>query len=489
MPDIQEFLLHYAGKPRELIEALSVETSEERANNYSNYKAEYNGERMRRADSIGKLPPKLVPKYSNDRDELGRPKIEGFQEKAAIKIATNFPKKAVRTEVAFLFCGSMRVESTTTDDAYKTFVDVWEQTLGMQDILIEFAEKVLSETKAAIIFYPVPNIRTGKSEINCRVLSLPKKKDALNAFFPNFDKNGRLDAFLYRYHVKDIEGRTREEAKLWTAGKVYTIREAGGSWTMEEEENLFKLIPVVYAEVDAPTWEDIAPAMDAFEKRVSKVAETNDYFADPMLIIKGDIDPPPSGQEGHVMIFPHGESGSGTPITGDAKYLSWNQEIGSTSKELEILQREMHGGISVPDLSFESLRGIGNLSGVARRFMLLETEIKREFNQRTFRPALKRCITVVKAGISNIVDIRLQKAMEEARYTVRFDSILPRDPSEDAHVLAIAGGGKAFNSLQTIVGRSPLTPQGDIEGELERLKEESEAERAAENLIGATVPE
>ena len=68
---------------------------------------------------------------------------------------------------------------------------------------------------------------------------------------------------------------------------------------------------------------------------------------------------------------------------------------------------------------------------------------------RVFRPALNRCITVVQAGIANITNIKYKQRLAAARYTVTFDSILPRDPVEEANVLSIAGGGKAFNSLST----------------------------------------
>ena len=129
----------------------------------------------------------------------------------------------------------------------------------------------------------------------------------------------------------------------------------------------------------------------------------------------------------------------------------------------------MFAGTSAPDLSFESLKGLGNLSGVARRFMMLDAEIKQRVNMRVFRPALNRCITIVQA----------------ARFTVTFDSILPRDPVEDANVLSIASGGRAFNSLATVVSRSPLTPPGDIAGELQRIREDASDDATRTDLVGS----
>ena len=149
----------------------------------------------------------------------------------------------------------------------------------------------------------------------------------------------------------------------------------------------------------------------------------------------------------------------------------------------------MFAGTSAPDLSFESLKGLGNLSGVARRFMMLDAEIKQRVNMRVFRPALNRCITIVQAGIANITDIRHKPQLVGARFTVTFDSILPRDPVEDANVLSIASGGRAFNSLATVVSRSPLTPPGDIAGELQRIREDASDDAARTELVGSVAGE
>jgi len=73
----------------------------------------------------------------------------------------------------------------------------------------------------------------------------------------------------------------------------------------------------------------------------------------------------------------------------------------------------------------------------------------------------------------------------QLRITVDFDSILPKDPVEDANVLSIANGGKAFNSQQTIVTNSPLTPSGDVEGEIARMAEDAKAEATLTSSIGA----
>lgn len=149
----------------------------------------------------------------------------------------------------------------------------------------------------------------------------------------------------------------------------------------------------------------------------------------------------------------------------------------------------MYAGASTPDLSFENLKGIGNLSGVARRFMMLDAETKAKINMRVFRPALMRCITVVTAGIANITGMRYKEQLKANWIDIQFESILPKDPVEDAQVLSTAIGGKAFNSLQTVVSCSPLTPQGDLEDELKRMEEEAQKDAERYTAAGQILPE
>lgn len=71
----------------------------------------------------------------------------------------------------------------------------------MKSVLKEFARKVLSETKAAIVFYPV--IRDdGKSQLKVKILSTPKDNNVECEFYPHFDEDDDMDAFLYKYKCR-----------------------------------------------------------------------------------------------------------------------------------------------------------------------------------------------------------------------------------------------------------------------------------------------
>ncbi len=488
MPDIKTILDKSASDFNALVRALSVDTMENR--DVKSYKAEYDGERTRRAGSVGMRQPKKLEVYSDTLvDEQGNPVRLEDKTVPVAKIVSNFPKRLVRTDVAMMFGGRMIVSADNVDEGFNEFKRVWARSLGMQDVLMEFAEKVLSETKAAIVFYPVVFEHwSGQktNEINCRILSIPDDADDIDEFYPHFH-NGRMDAFIHKYNEKDDTGRTREKVTIWMRENIIYATKTDSGWDISSEENLFGLIPVVYAETKRPAWDESASMMDAREMRLSRLADTNDYFAEPTIVSYGETNLPGKNTVGKEIQFPiKVDIDSGREYHGDAKVMAWDQSIDSTAKELDEVKSEMHNGVSMPDLGFDNMKGLGNISGVSRRLMFLDSDIKKMINMRIFRPALNRCVTVVSAGIANITNVKYRTQIINNWITVNFESIIPRDEAEEAHILSIANGGKPFNSQRTVVAKSPLTPQGDVEDELKRINNDEIEKLSRENMIGAT---
>jgi len=485
MPDINSILENE--NFGQVINNLCVDTMEYRTPR--EYLEEYNGERKRRKTSVGWREPKKLAVYSETlKDALGNPlKIEDKTVDVA-RIVTNFPKKVVRTSVAFMFGGRMTISAEDQNDGFKEFKRVWERKLKMQAILKEFSRKVLSETKAAIVFYPSISKRfdgSKSAELKAKILSQPIQDTVTSEFYPHFDDNDDMDGFIHKFQIR-VDGVTRDRAIIWTSEKIVTGTQSYGGWEVVEAANLFGLIPVVYAETQKPEWDEIAPVMDAREMRLSRMADTNDYFAEPIMKTFGETDLPSKNTVGKEISFPiKVDPDSQKEYHGDAEFLAWQQSIDSVKKELEETKDEMDGGSATPDFSFNNMKGIGNLSGVSRKFMTLDATIKASENMEIFGPAKQRCVSVIVAGIANITNIKYRQQLIDNWITVDFDSILPKDPVEDANVLSIANGGKAFNSQQTIVTNSPLTPSGDVEGEIARMADDAKAEATLTSSIGA----
>ena len=226
--------------------------------------------------------------------------------------------------------------------------------------------------------------------------------------------------------------------------------------------------------------------MDAREMRLSRMIDTNDYYGDPMLKTFDVADLPTKDTVGKELSFTSKvHPVTGELVHGDAEYLTWNGSQTSVDAELEQTRNELFSGSSTPDLSFDNLKGIGNLSGVARRFMLMDAIIKASDNMEVFGPVVQRCVSVVTAGICNITNIQYRPQLVNNQIDVEFGSILPEDLSETLQNLSIANGGKPVNSQHTVTAQSPFT--NDLEEEMRLIQAEEQASAERNSITGFTL--
>lgn len=483
MADIQTILQEQDFN--KIVTTLCVDTIDSRSPR--EYLNEYNGERTRRKNSVGNRKPKTVTVYSDTLvDADGNPMPSGEETVYPAQIVTNIPKKIVRFSAAFLFGGKMKISAIDPNESYQEFKKIYDKRLKMRSVLKKFARIVMTETKAALVFYPViKETSKGKiSTLKVKILHLPKKEEEVCEFYPHFDDDDDMDAFIHKYN-KEIDGKNRECIRIYTEEEVITSVNMDGAWDQTSMPNLFGKIPVVYADKDMPEWEDIVSTMDALEMRISRLCDTNNYFAEPILKTYGNTALPSKETVGKQIEFPMEVDDSGNEHHGDAEYLAWQQSVESLKLEVDHEHNETYSGASTPDLSFDNLKGIGDVSGTARRFMLIDAEIKADENMEVFEPVIQRTVSIVIAGIANITDVRLARGFEDNDIDVEFGSILPESLKEELENLSIANGGNPFNSKRTIVAHSPYTK--DVEEEIKTMEEEGKSTGSNMSMIGNVI--
>lgn len=485
MPSINEILA--TEDFSHVVNTLCVDSIEDR--DTREYYNEYHGERRRRKTSVGWREPKRLEVYSDTlTDKQGKPLRLPDKIVDVARIVTNFPKKEVRTSTAFMFGGKMTITATDQNEGFQEFKRVWERKLRMQSVLKTFARKVLSESKAALVFYPyISRGLDGKprTELKVKTLSVPRNENVLSEFYPHFDDSDDMDGFIHKYQVYSV-GMIRNACTLWTADKIITATDELGGWSKRETANLFGRLPIVYGDIFYPELDEVASIMDAREMRLSRLIDTNNYNSEPILKTFDVSDLPNKDTVGKEISF----SSKIDPETqqlyhGDAEYLTWSGSQPSVDKELEETKNELFSGSSTPDLSFDNLKGIGNVSGVARKFMLMDAIIKASDNMEVFGPVVQRSVSVVTAGICNITNIKYRPQLINNQIDVEFGSILPEDLSETLQNLSIANGGKPVNSQRTITAQSPFT--NDLEEEMNQLQKEEEASVQRSSMTGFTL--
>lgn len=478
MPDIATIL---QGEDfSQVVAKLCIDTKEDRTP--QEYLEEYKGKRSRRPESVDNREDKTIDVYSDTETEINAdgeevPKKIGTDIVPVAKIHTNYPKKIVRTAANFLFGGDMSVTFDDNNEGTEYFRTVWEKKLRMKSILKKFARTVMVETKAALLFYPRPRL-DGTLEIRVKILSIENSE-----IFPHFDDYSDMDGFIRKFTGYDPEGKECECVSIYMADNIIHAYNQGGQWIQENDSNLAGLITLVYAEIDVPEYEDVVTVLDKLENRLSRLIDTNDYFSEPILKSFGLTTLPSKKTVGKQLEFTMDIDDSGNVVHGDAEYLTWQQTVESIKLELNELKAELLSGTSTPDLTFDNLKSIGNITGIGMKMMFLDAFLKREDNMEVFEPVVSRCVSVVRALICNVTEIKYRSQLEDVGIEVEFGSILPDDLREEMEILSIANGGKPINSQKTVTGRSRFTK--DPEEEMQQIQEENQSSNTS--FLGGTI--
>lgn len=270
--------------------------------------------------------------------------------------------------------------------------------------------------------------------------------------YPTFDDRGNMIAFSRQFVITDEDGKETQCFETYTSDFYYRWKQDGSTWVgaivgengtvTDKEVNLIGRIPVIYAEQDLAEWSDVQRAIDRIESVVSKHADTNDYFGDPMLVGTGDIVNLP-GKEDAGKFFQ-------IEVGGDLKFLSWEHAPESVKMEIENLYAIIHQNTQTPEMSFESVKGLGAISGLALRFLFMDAHLKVMDKREIFDPYLKRRINLIKAFIAY-----MNKSLKQAAGRLAIKPVITPytilDELEKVQVLTMANGGKPIISQKASV--------------------------------------
>lgn len=426
--------------------------------------------------------------YEGDHKILRKPDKDigsGESKKTIVlsKLVTTFQKVIVERCIGFLF-GEAPVITRVSDDTTQEAFERLRQTLKkckVETLNRQIARDLFIETRAAELWYAVKADQKAPAKIGVMRLSV----ETGNRITAHFDDSGDMDAFVREFErdvINDTGAIVAEAvAEIYTADKVFVMRKSGGPWVVEEKLNPFKKIPVVYYEQPAPEWGDVQSLIDRLEELLSSHADTNDYYASPTVKVKGDVESlPDKAQTGKLLKFKGVKDANGKTDYGDAEYLTWDQSPESIKLEINNLKSLIYSLTSTPDISFDNVKGIGAVSGIALKLLFLDAILKAKNKEEIFGAALARRTNVLKAILS-VVDVTMVDALSRLEVGVKFMSALPEDTAELVTMLSSARGGEPLISAETAVKNIPFVE--DADAEISRLSKEKPTMSIAESFI------
>lgn len=356
-----------------------------------------------------------------------------------VKIPIKFAKKIVTTATAFEVGKPVTLISSVENTLSQLFRQIWKSN-RIDSKISELVRLKKSETQGAIQFYiadvkPESILNKILVKMGLKMQAKEIKSKVLNntdgIMTPYIDGTGNMVLFMWEYKAKDAaSGKELNHAEIWDSKNYHYLNDSSGKMAYASKvlTHGFDRIPVVYVGQDEPEWFDVKELIDRLEVSLSKLGGSNDYSAYPILQIFGEAQGMPDKDEsGKVMVFAMKKDDDGKYVNGRAEFLESANAVDSAKLELDTLKTLIYSISHTPDLSFDNVKGLGNVSGVALKLLFLDAVIKATMNEGENRTMIERIINVIISGIVTTTNTSLSSDAQALYYDINFNSIIPDD--------------------------------------------------------------
>jgi SPP1 family phage portal protein len=432
--------------------------------------------RIKRPDKKIKIDPDDPDYYPENETVLnvtaGAARQSGYRLEPVARVALAIQKLIVKRAVSFIFGNPVELDATPENDNEKIVMkalkrvmyDVKERSFNRR-----VARELFSSTEVAEVWYPIQKENSiygfdSNFKLRCGIFS-PMRGDTL---YPYFDETGDMVAFSRAFSIKDHNQKTTSYFETYTDKFHFLWALSDGGYTLVDgypAENAIGKIPVIYGHQQHVEWEDVQNLIDRLEKLLSNFADTNDYFASPKIFVKGELKGFAKKGESGAIIQADGEA--------DAKYLSWDNAPEAVKLEIETLLRMIYTITQTPDISFEAVKGLGAISGIALKLLFMDAHLKVADHQEVFDEYLQRRINVVKAYIGKF-NTKLATDAENLFVEPVITPYIIRDEAAELKIWSDANGGNAVMSQKASFQKAGMTQDPDSDYD-QYLKEQDSA--------------
>ena len=403
----------------------------------------------------------------------------------AVRIPIKFAKKIVTTATAFEVGKPVTIVPSEENNLSKLISQLWKVN-RIDSKIQKLITLKKSETQAAMQFYIADlasesllnrllikiGLKAQVKEIKCNVLD-----NTSGIMTPYFDSTGNMIAFMWEYKGFDeVAGKDLSHVKIWDKDNFHYLNNANGklAYQTNPTPHGFDRIPIVYVDQLEPEWFDVKEMIDRYEVAVSKLGASVDYSAYPLLQIFGEIQSMPDKDDaGKILRFPIKVDENGKEHHGKAEFLSSNDAIESAKFELENLKNLIYSISHTPDLSFDNVKGLGNVSAVALKLLFLDAVIKARMNEGDNRTMIERILNIITSGITKTTNTALVSESQQLIFDIIFNSIVPDDVQSATDIIIKLKEAKLLSS-ETALKLIDLVE--DPEQEMELIKAENQLE-------------
>lgn len=283
-----------------------------------------------------------------------------------------------KVELFFLLGQPIKWEKTDGDDeAYGLFVDFLRDQ-HFDDRMRQAKRLAGAETESAKLYHIYRDPRTDAVRVKSVVLA----RSTGYRLRPLIDQWGNMEAFAYGYTLKE-GGSDVRHWDFQTPDFIANAYSAGMGWQVSVYPNPTGKINVIYYR-QPKAWEGVEQRINREEELDSKLADENDYFADPIAVATADVinnmfDPDKPGKLIQL-------TGSGSSFG----YINPPTSSAARAQEMQSLKESILFDTFTPDFDFEKMRGFGTLSGTAIKNAMVLGYMKRADNMEIYCELVER---------------------------------------------------------------------------------------------------
>lgn len=151
----------------------------------------------------------------------------------------------------------------------------------------------------------------------------------------------------------------------------------------------------------------------------------------------------------------------------EATYLSWQNAPESVKLEIDTLLRMIYTITQTPDISFDTVKGIGAVSGVALKLLFMDAHLKVQDKNEVFADYLQRRINVLKAFFAE-ANLDWKQAADHLIIEPKITPYIIEDELSKINILQAANGQRQIASRRATVQR--LGWADDTDEELKEIE-------------------
>ncbi|VDG18775.1 phage portal protein [Lactobacillus brevis] [Lactiplantibacillus mudanjiangensis] len=406
------------------------------------------------------------------------------------RIASGLPRYITNLRVGYQFGNPIKYAYTNPDnntDTGEDLTDIIEGFNSRNDI--GYHEKVMGKNlnntgRAFELVY----IREGTNDAAIKAI------DPANAFVVYDTTIENHSLFAVRYYMSTFMDRITYYVEVYTDSNVFYYTSENSPFG---EYKFIKQVPHFFGKVPLSeyklnderlgAWEPKLDEIDAYDKSLSEMANSQEDFSNAILAISGDIDIGDDDEDDDEVsstdkvdllklilflkpsIVPN-PSGTNTVVPTDAKYITKALDATSWQTYVKQLLADVHKDTNTPDVSDENFAS--NATGVAMSYKLWGSDQERATQQSLYTRGLMRRLRLLAVYWFKISSIKTVDEVENVK--ISYTPNLPKNDSEIMTNIQALNGLNGSISQETI--REQVEPVTGVPADQEKQRVDSQGE-------------